>query len=148
MFLLMTSHPVVAQRNRGTLPGRDQWRMALWAVLSISNPRRTPGQGNSLNCLFVSLLCWPTQPQMSHFALISITSDMFLYHLLSIQCKTAQPTEMQSIRTAKPATEGFICCQPSVDAIRLYNVTTEHKQCTTRLFREEEFVVFHECGWW
>lgn len=72
---------------------------------------------------------------------------MFLYLLLSIQCKTLQPTEMQNMRTANPVTEGFIYCQPSADAIRLYNVTPQHKQCTTSRLREEDFVVFCECEW-
>lgn len=72
----MTSHPVVSQRNRGTSPGRGRWRMALWEVLSISNPRRMPGQGNGVHCLLVDLCCWPTQLQIHSLALKSQTINM------------------------------------------------------------------------
>lgn len=80
----MTSHPVVAQRNRGTSPGRDQWRMAPWEVPSINNLRRMPGQGKTApTAYFVSCYVDPTPPQMLHFASISISSNMFVYPLCS-----------------------------------------------------------------
>lgn len=69
----MTSHPVVAQRNRGTMPGRDQWRMAPWEVLSINNPRRMLGQGNRSHCLLVS--CYVDQLEHKRYTLHQLASQ-------------------------------------------------------------------------
>lgn len=118
----MTSHPVVAQRNRGTLPGRDRWRMAPWEVLSINNPRRMPGQGSGFHCLFVSLLFWPAQPQMLHFALISI----FFYLQFPIQVWSSKLLKCKTWGLCV-LWKGFICCRAALDAIRLLNAIAECK---------------------